>query len=462
MSDGGDRRVPRARLNQTPEPARVEPPDEPPPTYAGREARWVADHDPASRDDAPAIGTPGEPAGWERAEPGADVALQRGGWADAAWSYLYKDDTAYGAPPLAPDELAQRNLRMRTGPLPPVSGPVIKPAVWTWEVPLYFWVGGMASGAAFIALACDLAGDRHSAAIARRVSLVAVIPAPPLLISDLGRPERFLNMMRIFKPRSPMNLGAWCLVGFSALAAGAVGADLLDAPRAARVLNAGSAVAGGYLGSYTGVLLATTAVPVWNLSSMLLGPIFVTTALGTGAAATRLTLAAAGLPEGHPTRTALARVETGAMVVELVLSAINERRLGRPGRAMRTGPPGRLFRTARWLVWSGLGLRAVRGPLGHRVHHIGSVSYLVAAMAFRYAWVSAGRASARDDEAVALTARAAFGDGEPRPDGDGDRLRSSLRTPSSVAGTLGGAYADVVRRASLLAERLLRHRRASP
>jgi hypothetical protein len=195
---------------------------------------------------------------------------------------------------------------------------------------------------------------------------------------------------------------------------------------------------------------------------MLLGPIFVTTALGTGAAATRLTLAAAGLPEGHPTRTALARVETGAMVAELVLSAINERRLGRPGRAMRTGPAGRLFRTARWSVWTGLALRAVRGPLGHRVHHLGSASYLVAAMAFRYAWVSAGRASARDDEAVALTARAAFDGREPGRDGSGGRVLSSMRTPSSMMAAAGGAYADVVRRASLLAERVLRDRRRRP
>src|SRR5436305_1219804 len=84
--------------------------------------------------------------------------------------------------------------------------------------------------------------------------------AEPLpLIADLGRAERFLNMLRIFKPRSPMNLGAWCLMAFSGGAASSVAADLLKRRRLARAFGAMNAVLGGYLGSYTGVLLASTA-----------------------------------------------------------------------------------------------------------------------------------------------------------------------------------------------------------
>ena len=147
-------------------------------------------------------------------------------------------------------------------------------------MPLYFWVGGMASGAAGVALAADLAGDEWSASVARKVALAVVLPAPALLIGDLGRPGRFLNMLRIFKPRSPMNLGAWCLVSFTAVGAGAVGADLLGRRRTARGLGAVNALLGGYLGSYTGVLLAATAVPVWARSRIFLGPIFVSTADG--------------------------------------------------------------------------------------------------------------------------------------------------------------------------------------
>ena len=175
-----------------------------------------------------------------------------------------------------------------------LQGPFIKPPVWSWEIPLYFWLGGMASGSAFVALAADLAGDELSASVARKVALGVVIPAPVLLMGDLGRPARFLNMLRIFKPRSPMNTGAWCLAAFTAVGTGAVAADLLRLHRTARGLGAVNALLGTYLGSYTGALLAATAVPVWARSRVFLGPIYVSTAAATGAAVTHLALTATG------------------------------------------------------------------------------------------------------------------------------------------------------------------------
>jgi len=407
------------------------------------------------RDVTPALGTHGGPADWRRARPGARVALQRARWEDAAWSFLYKDDTRYGAAPVDMDAVAQVNRRMRGAPAGPVHGPLLNAPVWTWEIPLYFWCGGVATGSWFVSVACDLAGDHRSAAIARKVALGAVAPSPALLIADLGRPGRFLNMLRIFKPRSPMNLGAWALVGFSGLATAAVGADLLGRPRAARAIGGANVVIGGYLGSYTGVLLATTAVPLWARSRLFLGPIFVCTAAATGAAATRLALVAAGLPVGHPTRTALGTIETGAMTGELLLSSLNERRLGRAGLSLEQGTPGRLFRAAKWGVRLGLALRLVRRPLGPPAHHVASVCYLAAGLAFRYAWVGAGKVSAQDDEAVARMARGAVtvddrATGGPRR----RRLVSSARTPRG-AKRLQRAYPELVRRASLLAERLL-------
>ena len=103
---------------------------------------------------------------------------------------------------------------------------------------------------------------------------------------------------------------------------------MLGRDRTARAIGGANAVVGGYLGSYTGVLLASTAVPLWARSRLFLGPIFVSTATATGAAAVRLTLDARGLPPHHATRRALGRVETAAMTAELALSSINERRLG--------------------------------------------------------------------------------------------------------------------------------------
>jgi formate-dependent nitrite reductase membrane component NrfD len=356
----------------------------------------------------PALGIPGEPGRWRRALEGARVKLHAPGWRDAGWSYLYGADTGYATaepPPAAQVQDAAR--RARTGPPPDtVQGPVMKAPVWTWEVPVYFWTGGIAAGSSFVALACDLAGDHQSARIARLVALGALGPSPPLLIMDLGRPERFANMLRVFKPRSPMSMGAWALSAFGGLAAAAVGADLVGREREARALGAANAVVGGYLGSYTGVLLASTAVPLWARSRLFLGPIFVATATATGSAATRLVLVATGLPVGHPTREALGRVETGAMAAEFALSTINEQRLGRLAHALEDGRPGRFFRAAKWLVRGGLTLRLVRRRAGPAAHHVASVAYLAAGLCFRFAWVTAGPQSARDDEAVARAARA--------------------------------------------------------
>jgi formate-dependent nitrite reductase membrane component NrfD len=414
VSDAGRRaHVPEGPLSRLPPPPEPAPHEEPPADARSRASQWVAGHDTTTRDTTPALGARGGPASWRRAVEGARVALAHRGWGDARWSYLFKDDTGYAAARPARGQVAQANRRMRSAPIPAtVQGPFIKPPVWTWEVPLYFWIGGMAAGSSFIALAADVAGDARSARIARRVAVGAVAPAPLLLIADLGRPARFLNMLRIFKPRSPMNTGAWSLVAFSAVEGAAVAADLAGRDRAGRRLGAAGAAIGGYLGSYTGVLLATTAVPLWARSRLLLGPIFVATAAATGASACRLTLRASGLPDGHPTRTALGVIEAGAMGTELALSIVNHRRLGSVSAALSVGAGKRWFTAAKWLVRGGLTLQALRVRAGPRVHDVASVGFLAAGLCFRVAWVQAGKTSARDDEVVARAARGRLGGGE--------------------------------------------------
>ncbi|MCW3064930.1 MAG: hypothetical protein JWN32_2102 [Solirubrobacterales bacterium] len=440
-------------------PPGVAPDEEPPVTTAGRGTAWVADHDSESRDMRPATGKRGGPASWRRAREGAHVTLARPRWGDMRWSFLFRR-TSYAQAEPAPGQVADANRRMRSGSEPGrVQGPLIKAPVWTWEVPVYFWVGGIASGSSFVALACDLAGDERSAATARKVALGAVAPAPLLLIADLGRPARFLNMLRIFKPRSPMNLGAWCLAAFSATGAAAVGADVVGRPRAARALGAGTAALGSYLGSYTGVLLASTAVPIWARSRLFLGPIFVATATATGAAATRLTLSARGLPHDHPTRHVLSTIETGAMVAELTLSTINDRRLERASDVLGQGRPALWFRAAKLATGTGLALQAARGRIGTtRAQHAASACYLAGGLAFRFAWVEAGKASARDDEAVARTARGkvTLEDRLGHPPRATRELSAERRPLVGPAGALARAWTETLRRASLGVESVLR------
>src|SRR3954451_1043450 len=98
----------------------------------------------------PALGSGGAPASWERA--GEGVELHRRDWGDARWSFLYGDDTRYATPdPPPPEQLVRARRGARRGDAPSViQGPMMKPPVWTWEIPLYFWFGGIAAGASFV------------------------------------------------------------------------------------------------------------------------------------------------------------------------------------------------------------------------------------------------------------------------------------------------------------------------
>ena len=410
-------------------------------------------------DGRPALGTRGGPASWTAAGD-ASVALARGDFADSRWSFLYApDQTAYAAIEPEPGEVAAANRRMRSATMPEVRGPLLKPPVWSWEVPLYFWAGGVASGAAFAAVACDAAGDAGAAVIARRAALAAVAPCPALLVADLGRPERFLNMLRILKPRSPMSTGAWCLVGFSGAAAGAVLADVLGMHRSARAAGAMAALLGSYLGSYTGVLLSCTAVPVWARSRAFLGPMFIATSAMTGAAATRLALLTRRGTHDTGTDRALQAIEHLSLVAHVALSSANRRRLGVACEALDSGRHGLLLRGAERALLAGvlakLTVRVVRRPaVRELVDSAASATYLAAGLAVRVAWIDAGKASAKDDESAAALGRRLPDAGEAR-ESPVPRVPSTSRRPLRVRDARR-AWSETVRRLSLAIERRVR------
>src|ERR671920_1744733 len=97
--------------------------------------------------------------------------------------------------------------------------PPIKRAHWTWQIPIYFWLGGLGAGVQLFATVAQLLGHRDEALtrVSRYTVLFTMLVSPVLLIWDLGRPERFYNMLRILKLRSPMSLGSWALSVFGSL-----------------------------------------------------------------------------------------------------------------------------------------------------------------------------------------------------------------------------------------------------
>jgi formate-dependent nitrite reductase membrane component NrfD len=156
--------------------------------------------------------------------------------------------------------------------------PLLKPPVWTWEIPVYFFVGGAAGASAAIALAAQLTrGDEKLIRDARVIALSGAVLSGPLLVSDLGRPERFLHMLRVFKPQSPMSVGVWTLTAFSGATAAAVFVPTKVLKDLAGVV---AGATGLVMATYTGVLLGVTAIPEWKNNAHFLPVHFGASSLG--------------------------------------------------------------------------------------------------------------------------------------------------------------------------------------
>ena len=267
--------------------------------------------------------------------------------------------------------------------------PVLKEPAWTAMIPAYFFAGGLAGMSAALAFGARLAGNRRLARRALLVSLAGVSASPPLLILDLGRPERFLNMLRVFKPTSPMSVGSWLLGAFGTALGGAVAAELLGGPFRAigRVAEPAAALLGLPLSTYTAVLVSDTAVPAWQEARHELPFVFAgSAAASAGAAAAMLT------PPRHagPAR----RLAIFGGLVELAATLTMERRLGTFAAAYRRGRAGQITTAAKVLTAAGTGVMALAGGRRERALVAGGL-LLGGSLATRFAVLSAGHESAR-------------------------------------------------------------------
>ena len=166
--------------------------------------------------------------------------------------------------------------------------PVLKQPVWSWEIPCYFYAGGLAGASAGLAYLSELRGNEVLARRAWAAALLGIGVSPALLTSDLGRPARFLNMLRMVKVTSPMSIGSWILSASGATTALATVSVWTGwFPRAGRAARPAAAALGLPLSTYTAALIANTAVPVWHEARVMLPFVF-----GSGAA---LSAGAAGV-----------------------------------------------------------------------------------------------------------------------------------------------------------------------
>jgi hypothetical protein len=143
--------------------------------------------------------------------------------------------------------------------------PVLKAPVWKSAIAVYFFTGGAAGASSVLGFAASVTGNRRLARSAFIASVAGVAVSGPLLVVDLGRPGRFLNMLRVAKPTSPMSVGSWVLTAFAPASMVAAASDLTGrAPGLGRAAAATAAVLGPAVATYTAVLVADTAVPAWH------------------------------------------------------------------------------------------------------------------------------------------------------------------------------------------------------
>jgi len=273
--------------------------------------------------------------------------------------------------------------------------PIVAPHVWKDAIGWYFFTGGLAGASSTVALVADLAGRPALAKHARRAAMIGLIPSPALLIEDLGRPERFANMLRILKLTSPMSVGSW-LLGLYGPAAG--GAWLLgEVDRLGRVRVAAGAAA-GVLGTavatYTAVLVANTATPVWHEAKGEMPFVFASSATASaGATATLLSCVGGGRADPDA-----ARVAIFGAIAEVGAAMVMKRRLGE--LSTYDDPAAQPFdRAAMALSLGGaIGLIVARG---RRVPSaIAAVAVACGSICERLAVLRAGTASATDPRHV--------------------------------------------------------------
>jgi formate-dependent nitrite reductase membrane component NrfD len=267
---------------------------------------------------------------------------------------------------------------------------IVKRPVWKPFIAVYFFLGGLAGASSLLAFAARVSGNDR---LARRASLIAaagVAASPPLLVLDLGRPTRFLNMLRVFKLTSPMSVGTWILTASGATDTLAAACNLSRrAPRLGLAAEGASALLAPALCTYTAVLLSDTAVPVWHEARRELPFVFAgSAAASAGAAATLFTPVA----DAAPAR----RLAGLGAVTELAALTVMERRLGELGRPYREGEAGGYARASKALMTTGALLTVSAGRRRARQARLGAALIMAAAVCTRLSVLAAGTQSAED------------------------------------------------------------------
>ncbi|MFF1462234.1 NrfD/PsrC family molybdoenzyme membrane anchor subunit [Streptomyces sp. NPDC058330] len=269
--------------------------------------------------------------------------------------------------------------------------PIIKAPSWApRDIAGYFFLGGLAGAGSVLAAGAHLTGRPTTAKALKVSSLAAVSLSAAALIHDLGRPSRFPNMLRVFKPTSPMSMGSWLLSAYGPAAGAAALTSVTGLlPRAGASATAAAAVLGPVLATYTAVLAADTAVPAWHGAHRELPYLFAASAT---AAASGMALVTAPLRENSPARYGAVLAAVG----EDAAFRAAERRLGSVAVTYREGRAGRLMRAARTLTAAGTAGAVLFGHRSRTAAATAGIALLAGSVCTRFGVFAAGIASAED------------------------------------------------------------------
>jgi formate-dependent nitrite reductase membrane component NrfD len=278
--------------------------------------------------------------------------------------------------------------------------PIVKQATWqASDIAGYFFLGGLAGASSLLAAGAQLTGRPALARPLKLGAAGAIHLSLAALIHDLGRPARFLNMLRVFKPTSPMSVGVWILFGYAPAATLAALGELVPrgrlgrAGRLARALGgpgtAGAALLGPAVASYTAALLANTATPAWHEGHREMPFVFVGSA---ASAAAGLGLLTAPVAQNGP---AVRMAAIGA-AGELTAVKLLERRIGIVAETYHEGRAGKLMRTAEALTVAGVTGALAFGRRSRLAAALSGAALLTASACARFGIFEAGLASAED------------------------------------------------------------------
>ncbi|MFF7245938.1 NrfD/PsrC family molybdoenzyme membrane anchor subunit [Embleya sp. NPDC008237] len=284
--------------------------------------------------------------------------------------------------------------------------PIVKAPVWAaTDIAGYIFLGGLAGASSLLAAGAQATGRPALARVGKVAALGGISMSAVALVHDLGRPERFANMLRVFKPTSPMSMGSWLLAAYGPAAGLAAVTDVCGLlPRVGRTATAGAALLGPAVATYTAVLFADTAVPAWHEGHRELPFVFAGSA---ASAASGLALLATPPGQAGPAR----RTAVGGAVVELAAAHRMRARMGVVAETYRRGRAGRLIRAAEVLTAAGAlgaavsGARTV-GPTARRITAAAAGAALLAgSVCTRFGVFAAGMASARDPRYTVIPQR---------------------------------------------------------